>query len=128
MNVLVDTSVWVAYFRGSGEVAVMDCLLEEGLLATNDLILAELLPALLVRKECELAGLLKLVERSPVAPDWDGIIQMQIACLKHGINRIGIPDLIIAQHAVQYGLALYSLDKHFLLMSRCFPLHLYGKK
>ena len=49
MKVLVDSSVWVAYFRGDGDLRRMDWLIEEGLLVTNDLILAELVPPLLLR-------------------------------------------------------------------------------
>ena len=44
----------------------------------------------------------------PLRVDWDDLIKMQIACLKHGINKVGIPDLMIAQHAIQNHLELYT--------------------
>jgi predicted nucleic acid-binding protein len=125
MKVLVDTSVWVAYLRGPDDVPSVDWLIEEGLLVTNDLILAELTPPLLVRGERTLVSLLRDVERLPLALDWGGIVQMQVTCLRNGINRIGIPDLIIAQHAIQNDLSLFSLDKHFALLRRHFPLNLH---
>jgi predicted nucleic acid-binding protein len=118
MNVLVDSSVWIAYFRGTSDLPSLDWLIEEGLAVTNDLILAELTPALLVRGERKLAGLLRDIERIPLALDWDGIIKMQVTCIRNGINRVGIPDLIIAQNAIQHHLALFSLDKHFRLLSK----------
>jgi predicted nucleic acid-binding protein len=50
---------------------------------------------------------------------------MQVVCLRNGINKVGIPDLILAQHAEQNGVSLFSLDKHFGLLSRHLPLMLY---
>ena len=118
MNVLVDSSVWIAYFRGTSDLPSLDWLIEEGLVVTNDLILAELTPSLQVRGERKLVGLLREIERVPLALDWDGIIEMQVTCLRNGVNRVGIPDLIIAQNAIQHHLALFSLDKHFRLISK----------
>jgi predicted nucleic acid-binding protein len=124
MKVLVDSSVWVAYFRGTAGVAAVDWLIEEGLVVTNDLILAELTPPLLVRGERKLASLLLEIERPPLTLDWDDITQLQVTCIRNGINRVGIPDLIIAQHAMQNNLSLYSLDKHFMLLSKHVHLNL----
>ena len=124
MKVLVDSSVWVAYFRGMAGVAAVDWLIEEGLVVTNDLILAELTPPLLVRGERKLASLLLEMERPPLSLDWDDIIQLQVTCIRNGINKVGIPDLIIAQHAMQNNLSLYSLDKHFMLLSKHVHLNL----
>lgn len=124
MKVLVDSSVWVAYLRGSSELPTLDWLIEEGLVVTNDLILAELLPPLILRGERKLAGLLHDIERFPLTIDWDDIIQMQVTCLRHGINKVGVPDLIIAQHARQNDLSLLSTDKHFTLMNKHISLKL----
>lgn len=124
MKVLVDSSVWVAYFRGTDELPLVDWLIEEGLVVTNDLILAELTPLLLVRRERKLVGLLHDLERFPLTLDWDGIVQLQVTCLRNGINKVGIPDLIIAQFALQNNLSLFSLDKHFQLLGKHVPLNL----
>ncbi len=125
MKVLVDTSAWVAYFRGAGDLSTMDWLIEENLLVTNDLILAELIPALRLRRERKLAGLLREIERVPLEIDWDGIIEMQVTCLRNGINKVGIPDLIIAQQAIRREILFFSLDKHFHLITDHIPLNLY---
>jgi len=122
MKVLIDSSVWVAYFRGAGNLSTVDLLIEEDLVVTNDLILAELTPPLLVRGERKLITLLKNIERSPLALDWEGIINLQVICIRNGINKVGIPDLIIAQHVIQNDLVLFSLDKHFFLLSKQVPL------
>ena len=108
MKVLIDSSVWVAYFRGVGDLTTVDWLIEEGLIVVNDLILAELTPPLLVRRARKLVGVLREVECLPLTMDWGGIAEMQVTCLRNGINNIGIPDLIIAQHAIQNNLSLFS--------------------
>ncbi len=122
MNVLVDSSVWVAYFRGTSDLPTLDWLIEEGFVVTNDIILAELTPALLVRGERNLVRVLREMECVPLAVDWNGIIEMQVACLRNGINKVGIPDLMVAQNAMQHNLSLFSLDKHFRLLGRHVPL------
>ena len=127
MSVLVDSSVWVDYFRGRGYADDLDLLIEENLVVTNDLILAELIPPLHIRKQNRLIVLLKEVERFSIAPDWDNLVQMQITCLHNGINGVGIPDLIIAQNAIQNGLQLLTRDKHFALLSKHVPLSVYGE-
>lgn len=124
MKVLVDSSVWVAYFRGTDELPLVDWLIEEDMVVTNDLILAELTPLLLVRRERKLVGLLHDIERFPLTLDWDGIIQLQVTCLRNGINKVGIPDLMIAQFTMQNNLSLFSLDKHFRLLGKYVPLNL----
>ncbi|MEI8242912.1 MAG: PIN domain-containing protein [bacterium] len=124
MNVLVDSSVWIAYFRGTSDLPSIDWLIEEGLAVTNNIILAELSPALLVRGEKKLVGLLREIERIPLTLDWDGIIEMQVTCLRNGINQVGIPDLIVAQQAMQHHISLFSLDKHFRLLSKHVALQL----
>ena len=44
MSVLVDTSVWIEYFRSGNNFEKLDFLIDENLVVTNDLILAELIP------------------------------------------------------------------------------------
>jgi len=125
MSVLIDSSVWIDYFRDIEEQEKLDFLIEQNLVTVNELILAELIPALQVRQEQELIGLLKDIKRHPLLMDWDALIQMQTLCLHNGINGVGIPDLIIAQHAIQNGLELYTHDKHFVLIARHTALSLY---
>jgi len=101
-------------------------LIEENLVVINDLILAELIPALQVRMEQELITLLQEIKRQPMVIDWNDIIALQTSCLSHGINGVGIPDLLIVQNAIQGGLRLLSKDRHFVLISKYFPLVIYS--
>jgi len=115
MSVLVDTSVWVAYFRHGNDLEQLDFLIDENLVVTNDLILAELIPFLKARNQNKIIALLHSVEKLRLNINWKQIIALQYACLKSGLNGLGIPDLIIAQNAQQHGCEIYSLDNHFQL-------------
>ena len=125
VKVLVDSSFWVDYLRGTGDCSVIDWLIENGSLVTNELILAELTPPLLVRGESRLVSTLWEIEQIPLTLDWDAIIRLQVTCLRNGINKVGIPDLMIAQQAIQNDLLLLTADKHFTLIAKHVPLVLY---
>ncbi len=116
MSVLVDTSVWVEYFRSGNNSEKLDFLIDENLIVTNDLILAELVPFLKVRNQRKLIKLLININKFDLTINWNQIIEYQYKCLKNGLNGIGIPDLIIAQNAKQNHCEIYSLDNHFRLM------------
>lgn len=125
MRVLVDSSVWIDYFRSGENSTHMDYLLEENLLVTNDVVLAELVPYLSIKRHSKLITLLREVECLQTEINWQGIIENQVKCLKCGANGIGIPDLIIAQNAQQTDCEIYSIDKHFQLMKQALNLKLY---
>lgn len=113
--ILVDSSVWIDFFK-SENPNLLDRYLEENLVSTNDIILTELLPRLLVdRKQVIVEGLTSL-NKIPLNIDWDLVRHYQLLNLKNGINRVGLPDLIILQQVVEEKLTLFSYDKHFMLM------------
>ena len=116
MSVLVDTSMWIDYFRGGKDPAQMDFFIDENLLVTNDLILTELIPFLKIRNETKIIDLLQNINKLEIFINWNEIIDYQYKCLKNGLNGVGIPDLIIAQNAKQNGCKIYTLDNHFNLM------------
>ena len=116
MSVLVDTSVWVNYFRSGRDSGKLDFLIDENLIVINDLILAELVPFLEIRNQRKLLRLLRHIYKLPLNIDWDQLIEFQIKCLRKGVNRIGISDLMVAQNAKQNLCEIYSLDNHFQLM------------
>ena len=124
MQVLVDSSVWIDYFRGGGNSDRLDVLIDENILVINDLILAELIPFLKTQNQHKLINLLNFVEQLDMNIDWEQIIDFQYRCLRNGINGIGIPDLIIAQNALQNHCEIYSLDQHFKLMKKTLELAL----
>jgi len=118
VSVLVDTSVWIDYFRSGDDHHRLDVLIDENIVDTNDLILAELIPFLKIRRQKSIIELLKNINNLQLQIKWDEIIEFQVNCLKKGINGVGIPDLIIAQNAKQNDCEIYSLDTHFKLLSK----------
>lgn len=127
MQILVDTSIWIDYFRSGDHSSDLDFLIKENLVATNDIILAELVPFLKIKKQTKVIKLLHQIDKLSLKIDWEEIIQFQFKCLKKGISGIGIPDLMIAQNAKVNHCKIYSLDKHFQLLKSIIPVKLYGK-
>lgn len=125
MNVLVDTSVWIDYFRGSNNSKNLDFLIDENIVVINEIILAELVPYLLIKKQEKVIDLLHEINKTPLNISWKEIIDFQVKCLEGGANGVGIPDLIIAQNAQQNGNKIYSLDRHFRLLNQVLKIDLY---
>ncbi len=124
MPVIVDTSVWIEYFRSGKNSATLDFLIDEDLIIINDLILSELIPSLKVRNQKKIIKLLSSINKIDLSINWNQIIEFQFKCLKNGLNGIGIPDLIVAQNAKQNNCEIYSLDDHFRLMKGILKLQL----
>lgn len=125
--ILVDSSVWIEYFKGTKRAILVNELIDNNSLCINDLILAELLPAINQRKEVHLREMLLSVAKTEVKINWNQIVYMQTQNLLHGINKVGIPDLLIVQNAIDNNLQLFSYDKHFRLMSEMLDLRLFEK-
>ncbi|MES9813980.1 MAG: PIN domain-containing protein [Candidatus Thiodiazotropha sp.] len=126
MEVLVDTSVWIDYFRGGANSHDLDLLIDENLVVTNDLILTELIPYLKIKRQTKVIALLNEIKRLPLDIQWSETIEYQVKCLRSGANGIGIPDLIIAHNAKQQNCKVYSLDKHFRLLHKVLKVKLHG--
>ncbi len=124
MQVLVDSSIWVDYFRKGRNSGKLDYLIDENIIVINDLILAELVPFLKIKNQLKLIRLLNSIRKLDLDISWEQIIDYQHRCLKKGINGIGLPDLIIAQNAIQNHCEIYSLDTHFKLMKNAIELKL----
>ena len=114
-KVLIDSSVWIEYFK-SGGIEKLDRLIEEDLACINELILTELVPALRLKNETEILEGLQAVSMIPLNIDWEIVRDYQLINLKNGINKVGIPNLIILQQIIDEKITLFSFDKHFRLM------------
>ena len=128
MEVMVDTSIWIDYFRSGNNSKDLDYLIDENLIVTNDIILAELIPYLKIKRQANLIKLLHEINRIPLSICWKELIEYQVKCLKGAANGVGIPDLIIAQNAKQNSCKVYSLDKHFRLLKKTLNIKLYGSQ
>lgn len=114
--VLVDSSVWIEYFKGKANALPLNDLIDSNTVCINDLILSELIPSINLKKETYLKDILFSVAKIPIHINWNGIIDMQTLNLRNGINNVGIADLLIAQNAIENEIALFALDNHFQLM------------
>ncbi len=125
--ILVDSSVWIDYFKGNERTKTLDLFIELDLAATNELILTELLPFLRHHNEKEIFSMLSILPRIELEIFWEGIREIQKLNLRQGVNNVGIPDLIIAQQCVDKNLELWTFDKHFKLMAEYLELKIYSE-
>ncbi len=115
-KILVDSSVWIDYFKSGKNSALLDNFIDQNIIYVNDLILSELIPYLNIKKQTKVIRLLYNISKIPLNINWENIISLQTLCLKKGINKVGIPDLIILDNVLSNNLYLYTLDKHFKLI------------
>jgi predicted nucleic acid-binding protein len=114
--VLVDTSVWIAFFREKSSTAAkaLDTLLEEGEVCICGLIEAELIPGLRQNDRERVRSLLAGVSRIEISPDiWSNILKIQESALTQGLGPFSIPDLILTALAIRNNIPIFSLDRHF---------------
>lgn len=115
--ILVDTSVWIDFLKGGGSEKLEELILED-LVVTNEIILTELIPLLQKQAQKQLIESLLSIKVIPLSINWDGIRMLQLTNLNNGINKVGLPDLLIAQQTIQNKITLWSKDKHFRLMNQ----------
>lgn len=125
MNILIDSSAWIEFFRGNLKYLFIKDLISANAICINDIILSELLPSIIHRKEHTLAKLLSNIRKCVMTVDWQEIRTMQLSNLKHGSNNIGISDIIIVQNCLQNRLKIVAHDKHFMVMAKYLPLVVY---
>lgn len=102
----------MAFDKKRQKTGILDKYIDQNLICINDLILAELVPFLRVKKQTQVIKLLNDITKVPVNIDWNNIIDYQTICGQNGINKVGIPDLIILDNIIQNDLMPFSLDKH----------------
>jgi len=125
MNILIDSSAWIEYFKGNQKYFFIKELIYNNAICTNDIILTELLPSIMHKKERKLAELLNTITKYVLLIDWQEIQNIQLQNIKHGNNNIGISDLVIVQNCIQNNLKLITNDKHFTAMAKYLPLATY---
>jgi predicted nucleic acid-binding protein len=125
--ILVDTSIWIDYFKGNQDVSILSDLIDNNSICINELILAELIPSMVHKKEEKLKRLLEMVKCVSLNIVWKEIIFLQSINLANGLNKVGIPDLIITQNAIQNNLEIFTKDGHFKLMRSLHGVKLFNQ-
>ena len=114
--VLVDTSIWIDYFKSpiSSAGEALSTLIEQERVALVGVVIAELLQGL--RSEKEKKRLIKdfsvLNFISANREDWISTGLMLSNLKSRGIT-IPLTDAIIAQLCLRHGLLIFTNDKHF---------------
>ena len=122
--VLVDSSVWIRFFRveGSAEARVLDTLLALGPVATCAPIRAEVVSGARTTREFnQLRGLFAaLVDLDPPRGTWHRIEEHRFTLARRGYQA-SIIDVMIALTAEAHHAALWTLDKDFIRLSTVIP-------
>ena len=118
--------MWIDYFRSGTHTSKLDTYIDQNLVCTNHLILAELIPFLKVKKQFRVIKLLESLTNITLNINWDNIINLHSTCIQKGINKVGIPDLIILDNVIQNNLDLYTLDKHFKQINKYISFRMIG--
>jgi len=124
-DILVDSSVWISYFKSREEFSFIDDLIDDYRICINDVILTELLPSIMHQKEFVLANLLRSINKYDMNINWQEIQNYQLLNIKNGNNKVPITDVLIAQNCIRNDLILLTLDKHLILMKNYLPLQIY---
>lgn len=114
-GVIVDTSVFIEFFKGSSEIAkeVLN-LLQRTRVLTTGIILAELLQGIKNPKEEErLTELLTGIKMLEIDNSlWVKAGKLSSSLRRRGIN-IPLTDIAIAVLAIEKDITLFTLDNHF---------------
>jgi predicted nucleic acid-binding protein len=124
---LVDTSVWVEFFRGA-PLPSLDAALRDGLVLLAPVVAAELLSAPLSRTERR--SLVAFMEDLPLhptpLPHWQAVGALRAQLRTKGLS-VSTPDAHVAGCAIEAGALLWSNDAIFRKISRVSKLRLFER-
>ena len=70
MRILVDSSVWIDYFRSGKNSELLDLYIDQNIVCINDLILAELIPYLKINNQNNVIRLLNNITNIDLNINW----------------------------------------------------------
>ena len=114
-DVLVDTSVWIDFFRNahSPEGDVMDLLLVENRVAICGIVEMEILQGLKEKERARTASVFELLPYLETERDDFRAAGLLWRQLRRRGRTIPATDCLIAGLCVRHGMSLFSLDAHF---------------
>ena len=124
MNVVVDTSVWIDWFKGQ-QLGAVDQALDHGLVVLPPLVIAELVAG--ARRTGEREQLEAALADLPMCEcprlHWARVGALRARALSHGVN-VSTPDAHIAQCALDLDATLLTRDAVFSRLATLCPLRL----
>jgi predicted nucleic acid-binding protein len=127
-TILVDSSAWIEYFKGNNHFSFINDFIRANTICTNDVILTELIPSMIQKKENKLIDLMNSIYCFEIDINWQELQNYQLQNFQHGNNNVPITDLIIAQNCIEHNLTIITQDKHFSLMAKYLPITLFEKQ
>lgn len=114
-GVLVDTSVWIEFFKQESETGDrLSELIIKNVVWTCGIVLFEIIQG--VRTENEKATLLETLSTLPYVemtqPLWQRAGELSASLKKKGVN-LPLSDIFIAAICLEHNLRIFTLDKHF---------------
>ncbi len=126
--ILIDTSVWVEFLRGTPTGAhLADLIADDAPLACTEPVLMEIEAGARSRGERDdLRRMLTAFAWIPVDPaaDFEGAAAIYSLCRAGGITPRGLIDCMIASVAMRVDAAVLTSDRDFAAMSQVLPLRL----
>ena len=114
-NVLVDTSVWIEFFRPEPAAGkLLETLLSENSAVTCGIVLFELLQGVKSDKEKTVVmnALSGLSYKEMNEYLWQKSAELSSSLKKKGLT-LPLSDIFIAAIAIEHDLSVFTLDKHF---------------
>jgi predicted nucleic acid-binding protein len=127
--ILVDTSAWTEYLRGTGSgthFRLRELLAADAVLATTDVIHMELLAgARDEHDDVQLRRMLAALEHVPVDPlDWEAAARLHRACQRQGEPVRSLTDCLVAAVAIRVQAPVLAHDRDFVVLARRSDLEL----
>jgi len=122
--ILVDTSAWVEYLRGTGSPAharVRDLVAEGGPIATTDVVVMEVLAGAGSEQRARtLRRLLLGCEHLPVEglADFEAAAELHRRCRRGGATVRALTDCLIAAVAIRADVPVLHVDRDFSHLAR----------
>lgn len=117
-KILIDTSVWIEYFRNKSGIAdLVDEMLIHDKAYITGLIIAELLQG--VKTEKEVKMLERYIDAVPIVPcdnkDWIEAGRLSFKLRRDG-KTIPLSDALIAAILLKNNMMIFSFDQHFKMI------------
>ena len=127
--ILVDTSAWTEYLRGTGSGAhfrLRELLAADAVLGTTDVVHMELLAGSRTETDdLQLRRMLAAMDHVPVDPvDWETAARLHRTSVRSGESVYSLTDCLVAAVAIRVGAPVLAHDRDFVLLARHTDLEL----
>ena len=114
-GVIVDTSVFISFFRGTEKIAEkVTELLENNKVIITGIIIAELLQGMKdLKEQKDISDILAEISILEITTDiWIKAGKLALSLRRKGIT-LPLTDVAIATLAIEHNLQIFTIDKHF---------------